>query len=111
MKKIALFIIVPAGLVIAACNKQDILPSYTPTVYFTVNKNMSHASDTVSSKGDTLWLTSSGTIKDTSRKYAITGNFKTADSLNKTVYSILYVKTMPVTFVNAAPDANGFYKW
>src|SRR6187402_3466329 len=111
MKKTALFIIVAAGLVMAACNKQDILPAPNQTIYFTVNKSMSHATDTVSSKGDTLWLTASGTIRDTTRKYAITGNYKTADSVNKIVYSTLYVKTLPVTFVNAAPDANGFYKW
>jgi hypothetical protein len=72
---------------------------------------MSHAADTVSSKGDTLWLTTSGTIKDTSRTYAIIANFKTADSITRTTYSILYVKSLPVTFTNAAPDANGFYKW
>lgn len=111
MKKLVLLLIVAAGVVVVACNKQTILPSYTQTIYFTANSKMSHASDTVSSKGDTLWLTAGGTIKDTSRKYGITGSFKTADSVNKTVYATLYVKTLPVTFVNAAPDDKGFFKW
>jgi len=111
MKKLVLFLTLAAGVVVIACNKQTILPPVTQTIYFTVGKNMSHAKDTVSSKGDTLWLTASGTIRDTSGTFPITANFKTADSVNKTPYAILNFKKLPVTFTNAAPDANGFYKW
>jgi len=111
MKKLALFLTIATGLAVLACNKQDILSPVTPTIYFTVNSKMAHAADTVSSKGDTLWLKAWGTVKDTSRTYPITASFKTADNVNRTPYAILYVKSLPVTFTNAAPDANGFYKW
>jgi len=111
MKKLFLFLIIAAAGIIVACNKTTTLPAYTQTIAFTVASKMSHAKDTVSSKGDTLWMTASGTISDTSRKYAISTNLKTADSVNRTPYAVLNIKSIPVTFTNAAPDASGMYKW
>ena len=111
MKKIFLFLFIAAGLIVLACNKTTTLPGFTPTIVFTVGSKMSHAKDTVSSKGDTLWLTATGTINDTSRKYSITASFKTADSVTRTQYAYLYFKSLPVTFTNAAPNAAGLYTW
>ncbi|OJW54393.1 MAG: hypothetical protein BGO55_11935 [Sphingobacteriales bacterium 50-39] len=111
MKKLFLFLFIAAGIIVMACNKTTTLPAYTPSIAFTVASKMSHAKDTVSSKGDTLWMTASGTINDTSGKYAISANLKTADSVNRTPYAILNIKKIPVTFTNAAPDASGMYKW
>jgi len=111
MKKLFLFLFIAAGVIVLACNKTTTLPTYTPSIAFTVGSKMSHAKDTVSSKGDTLWMTASGTINDTSRKYSISANLKTADSVNRTPYAVLNIKSIPVTFTNAAPDASGMYKW
>jgi len=111
MKKLFLILTIAAGAVILACNKTTTLPAYTPTMAFTVGSKMSHAKDTVSSKGDTLWLTASGTISDTSRKYGISANIKSQDSVTRVVYAATNIKTIPVTFTNAAPDASGMYKW
>jgi hypothetical protein len=112
MKKFLLFLTIAAGLIVIACNKTTTLPAYTPTVYFSAASKMHHAKDTVSSKGDTLWLTASGGIRDTSRTYPITASFKTQDSISRITYAVLYYKSLPVTFTNAAPDAiTGLYTW
>lgn len=112
MKKFLLFLTIAAGVIIIACNKTTTLPAYTPTIYFSVTSKMHHAKDTVSSKGDTIWLTASGGVRDTSRTYAISGYFKAQDSISRITYAVLNVKSLPVSFTNAAPDATtGLYTW
>jgi len=111
MKKlIPLLSIAAAGLVFLACNKQDILPAVTNPTIFSVVKTMSHAKDTLSSSGDTIWLTATGGIADTSGKYGISANLKTADSVNRSI-TTLWVRKATVTFDTVNMAKTGLFRW
>jgi hypothetical protein len=110
MKKLVLLSSIAAALVILACNKTTTLAPVTTKPIFSVAGKMAHAKDTLAAAGDTIWLTASGSIADTSRKYAIAANLKTADSTNHTI-AVLWIRNVPVTFNNAAPDSTGMFKW
>ena len=110
MKKIILFSSFAAGLIILACNKTTTLAPVSNKPIFSVASKMTHAKDTLAASGDTIRLTATGGIADTSRKYNITANLKTTDSTNHAI-AILWIRSVPVTFTNAAPDSTGQYKW
>jgi hypothetical protein len=98
MKKVILFLSAAAGLVILACNKETTLAPVTTPQIFSANTKMSHTSkDTLSAAGDTIWLKATGHISDSTKKYTIGANVRTADSVNRTINS-LWLRTVPVTF-------------
>ncbi|MDO6430979.1 hypothetical protein Q4E93_10300 [Flavitalea sp. BT771] len=112
MKKLILFSAVAASLVVLACNKQTILSPVPTVTIFSAATKMTHAKDTISSKGDTIWLSVSGGINDTSRTYSINANLKAADSVNKTTYSVLYVpKLSGVIFDTVGMAKSGLFRW
>ncbi len=111
MKKILpLVSIAIAGLVFLACNKQDILPTVSNPVIFSAVNKMSHAKDTLSSSGDTIWLTATGSIADTSGKYAISANLKTADSVNRSI-TTLWIRNVKPTFDTVNMAKTGLFRW
>ena len=111
MKKLLLFATILAGVVILACNKATILPTVNPTPLFVVTSKMSHAKDTIKAAGDTITITAQGNIYDTSRTYAISANFKAADSVTKTLLGAMYVKSLTLTFDTAGIATSGLYHW
>lgn len=111
MKKIFLFLLIATGVAIFACNKTTTLPPYTPTIIFSASSKMTHAKDTIRSSGDTIWLTAQGNINDTSRKYGITANLKSADSVTRTLYSVLNIKSITVSFDTTGMAASGLFHW
>jgi len=112
MRKIVLMtIIVMAGLIVA-CEKHDTLPTYTASTIFTASTNMTHLKDTIASKGDTIWLTASGTIKDTTRTYAISATVKATDTTTAlNLISGNYLKSVSVKFDTSGFGMTGLYKW
>jgi hypothetical protein len=107
MKKFILFSAVAASLIILACNKQTILSPVKTTTIFSAASKMKHAKDTLSAAGDTIWLTANGNISDSSKKYSISANLKTADSVNRTI-TTAWLRTVPVTF---GVDTAGKITW
>src|SRR5438552_6872745 len=99
-----IFLVSLAGLVclVLACVKHDTLPPYSVSTIFKVSTSMSHAKDTISSSGDTIWVTAQGNIYDTSRTYGISASLKATDTtaaLN--LISGAYFKSITVSFDTA----------
>ena len=102
-----LFSSVAAGLIILACNKTTTLAPVSNPQIFSADTKMKHAKDTLSAAGDTIWVTATGKISDSSRKYVIAANLKTTDSTNHAI-SILWIRNVPVTF---GVDTAGKITW
>ena len=112
MRKIVLMIIIAAAGFIVACDKHDTLPAYTAPTIFAASTSMSHLKDTISSKGDTIWLTASGTISDTSRTYAISATVKATDTTTAlNLISGNYLKSVSVKFDTTGYGVSGLFKW
>jgi len=111
MKKLILLSSIAAGFIILACNKTTTLAPITVKPIFSATSKMTHAKDTVSSTGDTVWLTAQGAINDTARTYYITANLKTVDSVSKIPYAILYIKSIKVAFDTAGLANTGLFHW
>ena len=111
MKKTLMFIAIAAGVAIIACNKQTILPTVTTTTIFSVTSKMTHAKDTISSKGDTITLYAQGTINDTSRTNAISGSFKAVDTVTRITLGAMYVKSLTLSFDTSGMASTGRYHW
>jgi hypothetical protein len=122
MKKIILFSLITATLLIAACDKGVNLPAYTPATAtnFAVTA-LNHTVDSVN-VGDTLYLVASGTIADTASFISDTSksvHLLTAYLTSSfSAYSVSQVQnfgsaTAPITLKMAFGPQNsaGLYTW
>lgn len=109
--KFKAILVIAGGMLILACNKQDILPGYQTATAFNVTSKMTHKSDVIKATGDTIFITATGGIDDTSRKYSISANLKGADSVSKTVLAAQYVAKATVTFDTVGMSASKLYRW
>ena len=111
MKNIFFLLLAGFMSVMFACEKHDTLPGYTAPIIFQANSKMTHAKDTIRSTGDTILITSSGGINDTSRTYAISATLKGTDSTLGYVISGVYVKSIALTFDTVGLAASGLFRW
>jgi hypothetical protein len=104
MKKFLIFSGMAILIAIAACNKTTTLPVYVPPVTsnFSV-KSIVHTKDTVS-VGDTILLTATGTIYDTTQKIAayFTSSYTASGAGTVTnFYTAVAPDTLKNTVINA----------
>ena len=104
MKKFLIFCGLAILIAIAACNKTTTLPPYTPpaTSNFSV-KSLVHNKDTVN-VGDTVYLTATGSILDTTQKIAAYFTNSYTASGASTVQNI-YTAVAPDTLRNVVFSA------
>lgn len=111
MKKFLIFSGVVITILIAACNKTTNLPVYTPPVAtnFSV-KSLVHTKDTVS-VGDTIYLTASGTMSDTTM--AIYGYLTISSTASGASTLFTYgTSAAPLTIQRTiGANTNGLYAW
>jgi hypothetical protein len=113
MKKNSLLLLgVGAMILFLACTKYTTLPPYSTNVIFQVNAKMTHAADTISSAGDTIWLTAQGNINDTTGGYKIAASLKATDT---TVAANLiggnYFKSVTVVYDTAGFTSSHLFHW
>lgn len=111
MKKIVLFLLMVSGVAIWACNKTTTLPSYTASTAFTVTSSMKHSKDSIRNSGDTVVFTISGTIADTTGKYAISATLKQNDTTGaaNAINALFFKKVVP-TYTSTA-NSSGLFPW
>lgn len=105
MRNIFLLIVIAAIGFMVACSDHDTLPAYATTTIFNTSSVMTHDKDTIKSGLDTIKISASGGIADTTRKYAISASLKATDTVSGYLVGAEYIKSISVSF-----DTVNFYK-
>jgi hypothetical protein len=115
MKQILIVLLAASGILLAACDKTDTLPTITPTTIFSVS-SLKHTTDTLN-LGDSIYFTASGKIFDTTNTITAslkmiggstnaTGVFTSAN----TVVDAYVLKPVKVV-ISAASGTSPLYNW
>ena len=111
MKKILLFSLIVSGIIFFACNKGTALPPYSTKTIFSVNSKMYHEKDTISSAGDTIWITAQGgNISDTTNTYKIAASLKATDTVSNLICAKYFSSVNPV-FDTAGMSVSKLFHW
>ena len=116
MKQILIVLLAVSGVLLAACDKTDTLPTVTPTTIFSAS-SLKHTTDSLN-LGDSIYFTASGKIADTTN--TISASLKmVGGSLNATtgaftssniVVDAYYIKALSKV-ISAPSGTSPLYNW